>query len=480
MEAIDDVEAGATNLLEAFDGDATAFGYIEKLKELDEDNTTIDLDGTTIGTATNLGADAVDNTSLADDITLDSLHVRTVVIKNTSGTGTALHVESSVGHAAWFRTTSSGTVALYADGSGGTNTHGLKAEGTGTGNDFFGDLSGSVASVTGNVDGSVASVSGDVTLDDGEFAIIADSTWQADTTTHNAVAGSFGEFLYKPQSASLTDADMAAIADSVWQADTTSHNNEAGSFGEHLYKPVSASVSDADMAAIADSVWQANLEGHDGVAGSFADSAQTWGATGAAGGGPRLCSLMVVDATPAAITDGSVSMTSGGNTWTADVSGAGFAVFSLTDATWLGLAYTTGYVQDTIPQTFVISASVRDTITMTAISISSPSAADKVTCYIYTYDIMGGIVERAKLTATVNGNGPWFAVDDSAAIMIPKKISAYTDSNGKAELELWESAEVRDAAGNNPTFDFILEKSNHFKWSIEERTTPDAATWKIR
>ena len=241
----------------------------------------------------------------------------------------------------------------------------------------------------------------------------------------------------------------------------------------------SATISDADMAAIADSVWQANLEGHDNVVGSFGDSAGAWGATGAAGGGPRLCSLMVVDATPAAITDGSVSMTSGATVWTADVSGAGFAVFSLTDATWIGLAYATGYVQDTIPQTFVITASVRDTITMTAISISAPSAADKSTCFLFTYNIMGAIVENAKLTATINGNGPWFAADDSTAIMVPKKVSAKTDSNGKAELELWKSAEVIDINGNNPTFNFTLEKSNYFKWIVQERTV-SGSTYNIK
>ena len=81
----------------------------------------------------------------------------------------------------------------------------------------------------------------DVTLSDGEFAIVADSVWQADTLNHNGVVGSFGEFLYKPQTASVSDADMGSIADSVWQRDTTV--STASSYGV-LLKDTSAYQGD--------------------------------------------------------------------------------------------------------------------------------------------------------------------------------------------------------------------------------------------
>jgi hypothetical protein len=122
--------------------------------------------------------------------------------------------------------------------------------------------------------GTATAVTNDVTLDDGEFALIGDSVWNVDTLGHNAVVGSYGEFLYKAQVASLTDADMAAIADSVWQTDTLLHNSIVGSYGEFLYKAQSASLTDGDMGAIADSVWdKAKADGY-AVSGGMGDLVQ--------------------------------------------------------------------------------------------------------------------------------------------------------------------------------------------------------------
>lgn len=116
---------------------------------------------------------------------------------------------------------------------------------TGSGS-YYGSLLADLTAVRDSlqflITATAASI-GDVTLADGEFAIVADSVWQADTLNHNAVVGSFGEFLYKPQSASLTDADMAAIADSVWQADTTNHDGIAGSYGATNTSPLRPTVN---------------------------------------------------------------------------------------------------------------------------------------------------------------------------------------------------------------------------------------------
>lgn len=230
---------------------------------------------------------------------------------------------------------------------------------------------------------------------------------------------------------------------------------------------------------VADTNWLSLLEARDGVAGSFGDSARGWGATGAGGDGNRLCSVLVANA-DGALSSGTVRMTSGGDSYTALISGDGFAIFNLNDATWLGLAYVTANTQDTIPQTFVITANLRDTITMSAQSVTGASAPNMCNAYLWVFDIVGDTVENVKLTAEINGNGPWFATDDSAAIIIPKKISAISADSGYVFVPLWRSSEVIDAAGNNPTYNFTLEKSRYFKWKVEDRTVPDTALYNIK
>ena len=283
------------------------------------------------------------------------------------------------------------------------------------------------------------------------------------------------------------DIDAPDFVDLIWDEDSTGHWTSPNMAFVSGQTGASQAVIDtvnkilASVGNKSDTSITIKLGAYDGTGGDDTNVKEDIDAISAASGsGPRLCSLAAVDANDDHITDGETRMTSGATTYTADISGKGWAVYSLTDATWSGLVYATGYVQDTIPQTFEVTASMKDTLTMTAVSIPNPSAADKVTCYIDTYNIMGAVVQNATLTATVCDNGPWFAVDDSSAIMIPTKVSARTNSSGRATIELWESAEVRNALGDNPTFDFILEKSRYFKWSVEDRSTPDADNWQIK
>ena len=317
-----------------------------------------------------------------------------------------------------------------------------------------------------------------VSMANGVITDVATSTsainkfWEYDTAT---VSAGMGEML--KDTSAYQGAASALTAAGVWNYDISNFDDTTSNIraGQYLFDVGLDGVSHTTPTL------QMKLGDYSGAAGDDNNVKEDIDAISAASGsGPRLCSLLVTDTNDKPITDGSTRMTSGATTYTADVSGGGFAVYSLTDATWQGLVYATGYVQDTIPQTFTVSASFKDTLTMTVVSIPNPSAADKVTCYIDTYDIMGAVVENAKLTATVDDNGPWFAVDDSSAIMIPTTVSARTNSSGRATIELWESAEVRNAKGDNPTFTFMLEKSRHVLWFVKDRSTPDADTWQIK
>ena len=457
----DAIEAGDMKT-GAIDADAIATDAIGQLEIATDAISTSEVKDGFI-TAAKIATNAIGNDELADDITLDSLHARTVVISNTGGTG--LYIKNTGGHVVHLRNEGTATAALYADGSAGTHTHGIKAEGTGDGYDILADLYGTVTSVTGNVDGNVG---GNIT---GSVASVTAAVVASDTVaTGDTIAVKKDSTIYQGAAGALSAAG-------VWNYDISDFDDTTSNIraGQYLFDVGLDGVSHTTPTL------QMKLGDYSGAAGDDNNIKEDIDAISAAsGGGPRLCSLFVSDANDKAITDGETRMTSGATTYTANVSGDGFAVYSLTDATWQGLVYSTGYVQDTIPQSFTVSASFKDTLTMTVVSIANPSAADKVTCYIDTYNIMGAAVENATLTATVNDNGPWFAVDDSSAIMVPETVSARTNSSGRATIELWESAEVRNKAGDNPTFTFILEKSRHFKWSAEDRSTPDADTWQIK
>ena len=200
----------------------------------------------------------------------------------------------------------------------------------------------------------------------------------------------------------------------------------------------------------------------------------TWGA----GTGPRLCSLYVWNGA-SALTSGYTRMTSGSTSYTVNISGDGFAVYNLTDATWTGLVYAPGFTQDTIPQTFVITSDTLDTLSMTANTISTPSAPDMVNMYEYTWDIVGDTVVGAKMEVTVNGRPPY---QDSAGnfVPIPRKIIAYSDTLGLVQIEVRESATVTDAAGDDITYDIKISKENYFNLIFENRTAPDSAAWRIQ
>jgi hypothetical protein len=376
---------------------------------------------------------------------------------------------------------------FYAKGSNAA--HGMYAEGGATGSGFVATASGTGGhgmSLTGAGTGHGLRVLGGATNGNGINAtgqgtgldlyapLFIDGIWNEDTTGHNT-AKSFAVML--KDTTAYQGAAGGASAAEVWNYDISDFDDTSSGIraGQFMFN---VGLNDQSHSTATLQMKVGDYAGGAGDDNNLKDDIDAISA--ASGSGPRLCSLMVVDATPAAITGGFTRMTSGATTYTSDISGDGYAVYSLTDATWSGLVYIPGYAQDTIPQTFVVTASMKDTMTMTAQTVTGADDPDKCNAYLWVFDIFGDTIMNAKLTAEINGNGPWFATDDSAAIIIPKKISATSDDTGYVFIPLWRSSEVVDAEDNNPTFNFTLEKSRYLKWSVEDVTIPDASTYWIK
>ena len=120
-----------------------------------------------------------------------------------------------------------------------------------------------------------------------------------------------------------------------------------------------------------------------------------------------------------------------------------------------------------------------DTIWVVPIDPAAASGPNMVSVYIDTWDIVGDTVVNAKLEITVNGIPP-YRDSDSSVVMIPRKITVYTDTLGRAQTSIWKSSAVTDLRGNEITYNFKLTKSNYFSALFEDRTAPDSGPWKIR
>jgi hypothetical protein len=216
--------------------------------------------------------------------------------------------------------------------------------------------------------------------------------------------------------------------------------------------------------------------GYDGTTDAHAKLDSIIGLT-PSGTGNRLCSLYVWDGT-SALTSASVRMTSGATSYTTNISGAGFAVFNLTDATWSGLVYAPFYSQDTIPQTFVITAAVKDTFNMTTNTPGAATIPTAVTCYAYTYDMNADTLKGALLKVTPRGNGPW--TDSTGVVVLVSEVQARSNDSGYVSIELYPTHYVTNADGDSLKYDFEFTYPRAFigRWSL--RTVPDSTTWKIR
>ena len=100
-----------------------------------------------------------------------------------------------------------------------------------------------------------------------------------------------------------------------------------------------------------------------------------------------------------------------------------------------------GFTQDTIPQTFVVTASFKDTITMTSFSPSMPTDTGKVVLYIWTDRILGDTLENAVFNIIPITKGKNWRTE-GGRLVLPGTASKKTDSTGYAEIEVYQSGFV--------------------------------------
>jgi len=394
------------------------------------------------------------------------------------------------------------------------------------------------SSIAGNAIGKAEIADGSIDMDEIHAEVI-DAIWNEDMSTHTTVS-SFADSLrdiYKTINA-LNDISV----NDIMRADTTGHSTDSSTFYAYLFSRLAdieedssgggGSVSAETEAQIdsiliwADSIMtnlgpstvpvhdkfgtMTGLGGDDiktyfstrieqvknavwgqsadsaFAGGSMGDSAKYWGRSGSlSGSGANTVNVYIYDADTNGIFPNMVHLqtSGGGSDYYDETDSDGLSVFALANGTYLAWGSANGYSQTTVPDTVVVSSATTDTVYMAANTISAPNLPDRCTAYIYTYDITTDTTENAILEVTVaNGPGPWIAADDSSAIMIPKKITATTDTSGKAEIVLWQSAEVVNADDITETikYNFTLRKSNLFNWKATDRTVPSDSIWQIK
>jgi len=196
------------------------------------------------------------------------------------------------------------------------------------------------------------------------------------------------------------------------------------------------------------------------------------------GTGANLCSLYIYNGN-GFISTASVTMTKGSETQSKFSNSAGWAIFSLDDGTWTGVAYKTANTQDTIPQTFSISADLTDSITMTAHTPAAPSSANLCNVYGYTWDMVGDTVVGATFRAVPRGRGPWR--DSSGTIILVKEQTTTSDDSGYVSLNLYKSYFVTNPNGDSLKYDWVISKRPYFEAKFENRTVyADSSTQAIQ
>ncbi len=200
-----------------------------------------------------------------------------------------------------------------------------------------------------------------------------------------------------------------------------------------------------------------------------------------AGTGPYACSIYVKSGATF-LDDINVKMiSSGGESWQKHTNTSGLAVLSLNASTYkCYVSGTAAYSQDTIPQTFVISADFNDTVTMTALTPTAPTSDDYVTMYVNVHDFMeSDTVSGVELSITPNRSfrttGGW--------TYFKRTMSAQTNDTGYAEIIVLRSSEaIPTASGISLTYRISLKKQGYIDIEPENKKyiAPDSSTHRIQ
>lgn len=403
--------------------------------------------------------DVINNDALADDLNFDSLSLRTLTINNTTTTNPAFSVRNS-----------GGGTAVHFHSSSGNGQSGLHLQGSGTAgralllDGLAEDMTGSFNA--GNLDANTIGASeiaadaiGASELATDAVTEITDATWDKDTTDAFAVAASIGKFIKDSTQGAAGSLDSITVYGAVEQL-------VADSFGV-----VTNLISDiSDIKGFIDTEVQAILD--------TLDNHDDWVAQEASisGSGPRLCSLFVADGSGNAMTSGNTSITSGATRYTPSINGDGFIVLSLTDATWTALVYVPGFVQDTIPQTFVVTASFKDTITVTAQTVTGATNPALVKVYAWTDRLLGDTLPGAEMTFSpqLSGRERWTAANDR--VILPRQESATADDSGYVFIELYPTETTNNENGDSLFYDVTINMRGYTPWIYDNFIVYDDST----
>ena len=184
----------------------------------------------------------------------------------------------------------------------------------------------------------------------------------------------------------------------------------------------------------------------------------------------------MADGSGNAMTSGSSRISSGATSYTSAINGAGYVVFSLTDATWEGLVYVPGFIQDTIPQTFVVSASFRDTITVTAQTVTGATNPALVKLYAWTDQILGDTLQGAKMTIIprVSGRERWTAANNR--IILPREETATADDSGYVAIEVYPTETTNNEDGDSLYYNIEISMRGYPIWIYENFIVYDDST----
>lgn len=360
-----------------------------------------------------IAANAIDNDQLADDLTFDSLKVRTFVILNASGN--ALYIESGA---------NTPYTAINIVGSG-TSTDGIKFTVTG---------------IEINAPGLI------------------DLIWDEDTTGHKTDP-QMGYWITQGGTASLPDSVVARIDSILASVGWDAHYG-----GPTYLTSLQEKIGDEWLIA------ESNIY-------TWMDSIHTGVDALGAGIGDNACSLWLYDTGNSVMVSGIMvhaENSSGANQGRNRSNVSGISVLNLNDGDYnLRIPMNSGYIQTTNPQPFTVSGATNDTIDVTWFSPSAP-AGDLCAVYNYVKDANDNGIAGVRITATIPTNF-WPITYEGQAIKAT--YATTTDGNGLWQLPVFPSGLLLTTDGDSASFYQFTAAGQLFGPMGIKVTVPDSTTF---
>lgn len=171
----------------------------------------------------------------------------------------------------------------------------------------------------------------------------------------------------------------------------------------------------------------------------------------------------------------------GGTSFYNKTNTSGFATLALDAGTWLVHGSLVGYQQSVLPETITFTGDYRDTILFT-----SNTSANRCQVWTEVHDITNDSgVRNMVLEATPNGT-LWMDKTSGGPVYISKIVTAVTDTDGFASLNLIRSNSVKPNGKDTLKYTINLYKfgDSYASASVANYVVPDSAThmivWKNR